>query len=82
MAEPVSVYLDCFGTANVDEDKLSELVRGTFNLTPKGIIDTLDLRRPIYRETAKFGHFGREESGFSWELTNLAEKLGRDAQSL
>ena len=82
MAEPVSVYLDCFGTANVDEDKLSELVRGTFNLTPKGIIQTLDLRRPIYRQTASFGHFGREESGFSWEMTNLAEKLRRDAQSL
>ena len=82
IAEPVSVYLDCFGTAKVDEDKLSELVRGTFNLTPKGIIDTLDLRKPIYRQTASFGHFGREESGFSWELTNRADKLRGDAQSL
>jgi S-adenosylmethionine synthetase len=82
VAEPVSVYLDCFGTARVNEDKLSELVRGTFNLTPKGIIETLDLRKPIYRRTASFGHFGREESGFSWELTNRAEKLRRDAQSL
>src|SRR6187455_463172 len=56
MAEPVSVYLDCFGTAKVNEDRLSELVRGTFHLTPKGIIDTLDLRRAIYRKTAAFGH--------------------------
>jgi S-adenosylmethionine synthetase len=82
VAEPVSVYLDCFGTSSVNEDKLSELVRGTFNLTPKGIIETLDLRKPIYRQTASFGHFGREESGFSWEITNRAEKLRRDAQSL
>jgi S-adenosylmethionine synthetase len=58
VAEPVSVYLDCFGTARVNEDGLSELVRGTFNLTPKGIIESLDLRRPIYRKSAAFGHFG------------------------
>lgn len=82
VAEPVSVYLDCFGTAKVNEDGLSELVRGTFNLTPKGIIETLDLRKPIYRKTAAFGHFGREEPEFTWELTNRAERLRNDAKSL
>lgn len=82
VAEPVSVYLDCFGTAKVNEDGLSELVRGTFNLTPKGIIETLDLRRPIYRKTAAFGHFGREEPEFTWELTNRADRLRNDAKSL
>jgi len=82
VAEPVSVYLDCFGTAKVNEDRLSELVRGTFNLTPKGIIDTLDLRRAIYRKTAAFGHFGREEPEFTWEQTNRAERLRDEAKSL
>ena len=82
MAEPVSVYLDCFGTAKVNEDRLSELVRGTFHLTPKGIIETLDLRRPIYRKTAAFGHFGREEPEFTWEQTDHAERLRNEAKSL
>ena len=82
VAEPVSVYLDCFGTAKVKEDGLSELVRATFNLTPKGIIETLDLRKPIYRKTAAFGHFGRDEDEFTWEKTNRAERLSNDAKSL
>ena len=80
VAEPVSVYLDCHGTAKIDEEKLAEIVRANFQLTPKGIIESLDLRRPIYKQTAAFGHFGREmEDGFSWELTNKAEQLRRDA---
>jgi S-adenosylmethionine synthetase len=78
--EPVSVYVDCYGTAKIDEDKLSDIVRANFQLTPKGIIESLDLRRPIYKQTAAFGHFGRNEAeGFSWEKTNRAEKLRADA---
>lgn len=79
VAEPVSVYVDCFGTAKIDEDKLAEIVRANFNLTPKGIIETLDLRRPIYQQTAAFGHFGRSEDGFSWEKTDKAAKLRSEA---
>ena len=80
VAEPVSVYLDCHGTAQIDEEKLTEIVRANFQLTPKGIIESLDLRRPIYQQTATFGHFGREsEAGFSWELTNKANQLRSDA---
>lgn len=79
VAEPVSVYLDCFGTAKVDELRLSEIVRANFHLTPRGIIESLDLRRPIYRQTAAFGHFGREEDGFTWEKINRAERLLSDA---
>ena len=79
VAEPVSVYVDCFGTAKIDEDKLSDIVRANFNLTPKGIIETLDLRRPIYQKTAAFGHFGRNEEGFNWERTDKADRLRTDA---
>lgn len=79
VAEPVSVYVDCYGTSKIDEDKLSEIVRANFNLTPKGIIETLDLRRPIYQQTAAYGHFGRSEDGFSWEKTDKAAKLRSDA---
>jgi S-adenosylmethionine synthetase len=80
VAEPVSVYVDCFGTAKIDEAKLSEIIRANFYLTPKGIIESLDLRRPIYKQTAAFGHFGRSDvDGFSWEKTNRAEKLRADA---
>jgi S-adenosylmethionine synthetase len=79
VAEPVSVYLDCQGTARIDEERLADIVRANFQLTPKGIIESLDLRHPIYRQTAAFGHFGREEEGFSWELTNKAAQLRSDA---
>ncbi len=79
VAEPVSVYVDCYGTSKIDEGKLAEIVRANFNLTPKGIIETLDLRRPIYQQTAAFGHFGRSEDGFSWENTDKAAKLRSDA---
>ncbi|HEX5085009.1 MAG TPA: methionine adenosyltransferase [Blastocatellia bacterium] len=80
VAEPVSVYVDCFGTAKIDEGKISDIIRANFQLTPKGIIESLDLRRPIYKQTAAFGHFGRNDAdGFSWEKTNRAEKLRADA---
>ncbi|HEV2664999.1 MAG TPA: methionine adenosyltransferase, partial [Blastocatellia bacterium] len=80
VAEPVSVYVDCFGTSKIDEAKLSEIIRANFQLTPKGIIESLDLRRPIYKQTAAFGHFGRSDvDGFSWEKTNRAEKLRAEA---
>jgi len=75
VAEPVSVYVDTHGTGKVDEDKLAEAIRKNFQLTPKGIIETLDLRRPIFRETARFGHFGRTNGEFTWEKTDKADAL-------
>ncbi len=80
VAEPVSVYVETFGTSKVDEDTLPELVRSHFHLTPKGIIESLNLQRPIYHQTAAYGHFGRNESGFSWEVTDKAESLRKDAK--
>jgi S-adenosylmethionine synthetase len=79
VAEPVSVRVDGFGTATVDEAKLERLVRKHFDLTPRGIIESLELLRPIYRATAYHGHFGREDVGFPWEQTDRAEALRRDA---
>jgi len=75
VVDPVSVLVDSFGTGKVSDDKLSELVRQHFDLTPKGIIKHLDLRRPIYRKTAAFGHFGRSEPEFTWERTDKASEL-------
>jgi S-adenosylmethionine synthetase len=75
VAEPVSVNVNTFGTGAVDEERLVELVREQFPLTPKGMIDHLKLRRPIYRKTAAFGHFGRTEDTFSWEASDKAEAL-------
>ncbi|MGI8495058.1 MAG: methionine adenosyltransferase [Pyrinomonadaceae bacterium] len=82
VAEPVSVLIDTHGTGRVDEDKLADLVRKNFQLNPKGIIETLDLRRPIYKQTAKFGHFGRTSDEFSWEKTDKAETLRTQAESV
>jgi S-adenosylmethionine synthetase len=79
VAEPVSVLIDTSGTGKVSDERLSEIVRAQFKLTPKGIIETLDLRRPIYRKTAAFGHFGRTEPEFTWERTDKAEALRADA---
>jgi S-adenosylmethionine synthetase len=81
VADPVSVLVETFGTAAVDEDRISDLVREHFTLTPKGIIETLDLRRPIYRQTAAFGHFGRSEPELTWERTDKAASL-REAAGL
>jgi S-adenosylmethionine synthetase len=81
VAEPVSVLVDTFGTGKVEEQKLEELVRANFKLTPKGIIDGLNLRRPIYRATAAYGHFGRADGEFTWETTDKAATL-RDQAGL
>jgi len=75
VAEPVSVMVDTFGTGVADGARLTELVRSNFQLTPRAIIDTLQLRRPIYRKTAAFGHFGRTGESFTWEATDKAEAL-------
>ena len=79
VAEPVSIRVDGFGTATKSSAELEALVRRHFDLTPRGIIETLRLRRPIYRATSYHGHFGREDAGFPWEQTNRAEALRRDA---
>ena len=79
VAEPVSVRIDTFGTGKVGEAKLTELVRKNFSLTPKGIIEALDLRRPVYKETAAYGHFGRSGPGFTWERTDRADALRKAA---
>jgi S-adenosylmethionine synthetase len=75
VADPVSVYVDTFGTGKVDPDKMVELVREHFQMTPRGIIESLQLRRPIFKKTAAYGHFGRTEPEFTWELTDKAEPL-------
>jgi S-adenosylmethionine synthetase len=79
VAEPVSVMADTFGTAAVSEEKITALIREYFSLTPKGIIEALDLRRPVYKETAAYGHFGRSGPGFSWERTDRADALRKAA---
>jgi S-adenosylmethionine synthetase len=79
VAEPISIRVDTFGTSPHDFDRLEKLVREHFDLTPRGIIEALDLRRPIYRATAYHGHFGREDQGFPWEETSRAEALRRAA---
>ncbi|MES2406591.1 MAG: methionine adenosyltransferase [Pseudomonadota bacterium] len=75
VAEPVSLLIETYGTGTVPDEKLESMVRSSFQLTPRGIIDSLDLRRPIYRQTAAYGHFGRSEPEFTWERTDQAEKL-------
>ena len=78
VADPVSVFVDTFGTAKIEEIKLAELVREHFKMTPRGIMESLNLRRPIFKKTAAYGHFGRNEPDFTWERTDKAELL-RDA---
>ena len=75
VAEPVSVLIDTHGTGTVDDERIADAVRENFTLTPKAIIEALDLRRPIYKATARFGHFGRTNDEFSWEKTDKAEAL-------
>jgi S-adenosylmethionine synthetase len=79
VAEPVSVMIDAFGTETVEEERITSLVRESFSLTPKAIIEALDLRRPIYKATAAYGHFGRTGPGFTWEKTDRAEALRKAA---
>jgi S-adenosylmethionine synthetase len=79
VAEPVSVMVDAFGTETVPEERITALVRENFSLNPKGIIEALDLRRPIYKPTAAYGHFGRTGPGFTWERTDRAAALRKAA---
>ena len=79
VAEPVSVMVDSFGTGTIPDEQMTDVIRSTFSLTPRAIIETLDLRRPIYRTTAAFGHFGRAEPTFTWERTDRAEGLRKEA---
>jgi S-adenosylmethionine synthetase len=80
VAEPVSIMVDTFGTGKVDQQHLVELVRQNFKLTPKAMIETLKLRRPVYRKTSYYGHFGRTEETFTWESTDKAEALKEGAK--
>ncbi len=75
VAEPVSIAVDTYCTGKVDSAKITKIIRQHFDLTPHGIISMLNLKRPIYRKTAAYGHFGREEEGFTWEKTDMAAKL-------
>lgn len=77
--EPVSILVDTFGSGKVENDKIVKVIRNNFNLTPKGMIETLNLRRPIFKKTAAYGHFGRTDSDFTWEKTDKAEKLKKEA---
>lgn len=79
IAEPVSIMVDTYGTGKIADDKITEMIRDMFDLTPAGIIKFLDLRRPIYKKTAVYGHFGRNEKEFTWERTDSAEKLRKEA---
>ena len=79
VAEPVSVMVDTFGTAAIPEEKITQLVRENFSLTPKSIIEALDLRKPVYKQTAAYGHFGRTGAGFTWERTDRADALRKAA---
>jgi len=79
VAEPVSVMVDTFGTGTIPEERITQLVRENFSLTPKAIIETLDLRRPVYKATAAYGHFGRTGPGFTWERTDRADALRQAA---
>lgn len=77
--EPVSILVDTFETAVIPEEKIVKIIRDNFNLTPMGIIEKLDLRRPIYRKTATYGHFGKSDPDFTWEKTDKVEDLRKDA---
>lgn len=79
LPEPVSIFVDTFGTGKLQQDEIVKLIRKNFPLSPKGIIDTLNLRRPIYRKTAAYGHFGRNDDDFTWEKTDRAATLKKEA---
>ena len=82
MAKPVSVRVDTFGTGTVSDEHLSDMVDSVFDLRPAAIIRDLDLRRPIYRQLAAYGHFGREDLGVAWEKTDRAEALLQAVEAL
>lgn len=75
VAHPVSIFIETFGTSKVDEGEIVKTIKEEFRLTPNGIIETLDLRRPIYKKTAAYGHFGREDEDFTWEKTDKVESF-------
>ncbi|HVR33807.1 MAG TPA: methionine adenosyltransferase [Acidimicrobiia bacterium] len=75
VADPVSIYVDTFGTGRIEQSKIVDIVRENFQMTPRGIIDSLRLRRPIFKKTAAYGHFGRNEPDFTWEATDKAEAI-------
>jgi S-adenosylmethionine synthetase len=77
--EPVSVLAETYGTGKIPQEKIVKLIRKNFDLTPKGMIDTLNLRRPIFKKTAAYGHFGRNDPDFTWEKTDKAETLRKEA---
>ena len=79
VVEPTSISIETFGTGRIDDDKIIALVRQHFDLRPKGLVAMLDLLRPIYQQTAAYGHFGREDIDLSWEKTDKAEILKSDA---
>ena len=79
IADPVSVLVQTFGTAKISEAKIQDLIRANFQMQPKGIIESLNLRRPLYRKTASYGHFGRSDKDFTWELTDKAASLREQA---
>jgi len=81
VAEPVSVMADTFGTGVIPDEQLTDIIRANFALTPRGIIETLNLRRPVYRQTAAYGHFGRTEPGFTWERSDKAEAIRKEVGS-
>ena len=78
VAEPVSIRVETFGTSDLDMARLEQVVRKHFDLTPRGIDEMLDLRRPIYRATSYHGHFGREDAGFPWERVDRADRIRSD----
>ena len=79
VAKPVSIFVDTFGTGKVSDEKIVELINKNFDLRPAGIIKSLDLRRPIYRQTAAYGHFGRTDVDLPWEHTDKAQALKEQA---
>jgi S-adenosylmethionine synthetase len=79
VAEPTSIRVKTFDTEKINNEKITDLVQENFDLTPFGIIKMLDLLKPIYKNTAAYGHFGRENEGFSWEITDKAELLKEQA---
>jgi len=79
VAEPTAINVDTFSTSKIDESKLVSILKKLFDFTPQGIIDTLKLHRPIYKRTACYGHFGREEEGFTWEVCDMADAIKREA---
>jgi S-adenosylmethionine synthetase len=81
IADPLSLMINTYGTGKIPDEKLVKIVRDQFDLTPRGIINTLDLKRPIFKKTAVYGHFGREEEGFTWEIVDRIEDLRREAGS-